>query len=230
MAQLFPGVLLLLSISVAIEALFTKQTTLSNCIESSISNLTSNPTRSVLAIMLSVGLGMAIHGLNWAVIGFIEYEYDKENKDKGIYESFWHDKRILWQILLGPVKMLIEICDFLWRGKELKNILLQENVNDIPREKWNAFMFVENFYLYFAQFYAHIAYALISVILTIIIFMIFAHAEWKYAFLLIMCWIACGGAFIVSRIQYGSMFTAEWALAGKYEKKGKRENNNDVTV
>jgi hypothetical protein len=227
MAQLFPGAILLLSISVAFRGVFMNSVVLRVCIEDAINYWTANTSRVVFGSCLSVGLGMAIHGLNWSVIGFMEGQ-KSDGQEATIYKSFWHEKRVIIQILLGPIKMSMEILKFLWQGKELSKILLTENVNDVPKEKWDAFIFVQNFYLYFAQFYAHTSYALLFVLITLAEFTLLGHSKLDTLVLMAIVWIATGGSFIISRIQYGSLFTAEYELSGKLDENGKRKTGADV--
>lgn len=222
MAQLFPGAVVLLSISTCVFANQSTAYTISLAAETALNFWTSSSANYLFAFMISMGLGMAIHGLNWSIIGFMETAYDPDDKDLGIYESFWHDKRIIYQIILAPIKMVIEIADFLWKGKAIKNMLLRENVGDIPKDKWDAFIFVQNFYLYFAQFYAHTAYALLITLSCIFWFSLFINGHWVHIATMAICYVLGGGSFIVSRIQYGSLFTAEYELAGKLDADGKK--------
>lgn len=175
-------------------------------------------TRGIIAFCsFSIGAGMTIHGLHWAVLGYLERDGAKEQNGgvvelNSISSSFWHDKRIITQILLGPIKIVVEIFLLLFKGKGIDNISIEENVCAIEKDKMEAFNFLQDFYLHFAQFYAHTSYALVVLFCLTVISIIVSpvlHFTKLSVGLLLLLWIMSGCFFVISRIQLISLFSAE---------------------
>ncbi len=163
----------------------------------------------VLFISLSIAFGMAIHGLHWAVLGFLENYYAEGDKLKKVYDTYWHNLRIVIQILLGPIKIVCEILQFLFEGKNLTEIAIDENITKISQDKEHAFQFLQDFYLNFAQFYAHTSYALTVSFLNFLIFCFICSFNLERVGILILIYLIAGYFFVIARIQIASLFTGE---------------------
>ena len=171
----------------------------------------------LIFLALSLGAGMAIHGLHWAVLGFLEYHYaekddGKISKLKPVFETFWHNWPPIIQIIVCPIKIVIEIFHFLFTPKTLSEIAIDENIPEISNEKIDAFKWLQEFYLYFLQFYAHTAYALVVSLALMIGSIIFSHGlefSVQCIFSALAVWLLCGFFFFISRIQIASLFKAE---------------------
>jgi len=98
MAQFVPGVIAIFSGSLLF-TMFTEVNThhLGDAVILTMDIWAGSTRRILIFIALSIGSGMAIHGLHWAVLGFLESYFSP----KATYETFWHDKRVFIQILLG---------------------------------------------------------------------------------------------------------------------------------
>lgn len=222
MAQLVPGVVVVYSLSILYLSLNNAVTF---CLHDALSPiniwLTSN-THLLVFIALSIAAGLAIHGLHWAVLGFLE-KHNAEKDEQGnvmlksVSESFWHDKPIAVQMALGPVKIAVEIFLLLFRAKGIEAVSLEENVSFIPKDRIEAFNFLQDFYLHFAQFYAHVSYAL-AFMFWMLVMSIAAGSALSFNVssisVLVIIWLASGCFFIISRIQFTSLFAAEWDMRG----------------
>lgn len=136
MAQLVPGVIVVLSACLLYVSLFSQGATSLFSTFSDIIDLWSGSLRAQIAFVgLSVAAGMTIHGLNWAVLGFLETHYAKGSKPKPAAHTFWHDWRIGLQVLVGPVKMLREVIQLLVQGQSIERVAIEENNPFIPQNK-----------------------------------------------------------------------------------------------
>lgn len=146
---------------------------------------------------------MAIHGLHWGVIGCLEAKYGS------LADSYWHNCRILFHILFGPIKEILEIGEFLLYKGGIEELAVDENVTNIKQEKMEAFHFLQDFYLHFSQFYTHTSYALIVSFLCLLPFVIVFESTWNRILLLLLIYTISGFFFVIGRIQLTSLFTAE---------------------
>jgi hypothetical protein len=218
MAQLVPGIIAIYAVSFAFIAFSEKEPlSIEILARNAVGIWSSTLTELLIFLSLSLGAGMAIHGLHWAVLGFLESHNAKQNNNgtkklNRVYETFWHNWRPILQIIVGPIKIVTEILLFLFTPKNISEIAIEENIPEIPNEKIEAFKFLQEFYLHFLQFYAHTAYALIMTLLLIIISIIFSpglECSAKCLVSALIVWFACGFFFLISRIQIGSLFMAE---------------------
>ena len=223
MAQLFPGLVAVISCTLAFSSIGSKEVSVLAAIGSAINLWTKTITTSLTLLFLSICAGMAIHGLHWAVMGFMErYDPSKKNCDymtepKPVSESFWHDMRMAIQIILGPIKICYEIYLFLFKKSSVKAVAIEENVPFIPNDRMEQLHNIQDFYLHFAQFYAHTSYALITLILSLVAFTLVSGFTPKRVLLLVLVYVIIGFFFVISRIQFRAEFAAECEL---------REDNN----
>jgi hypothetical protein len=218
MAQLFPGLVAIVSITLVLSSIGGKEVSLLAAISCAVSIWTKTITSGLTLLFLSVCAGMAIHGLHWAVMGFME-RYDPvqkkcsvNNDPKPVAESFWHDLRMALQIILGPIKLCREICLFLFTKSSVSAVAIEENVVFISNDRMEQFHNIQDFYLHFAQFYAHTSYALLLFFLGLIVFTVGSGATGKRLLLMALVYVITGFFFLVSRIQFRAQFAAEFNL------------------
>jgi hypothetical protein len=144
MAQLVPGLITVYSLTF-IYATYSGDAlgTVVDAARAAVDLWSASVVRQLVFLALSVGAGMAIHGLHWAVLGHLESHYDRK-----VSETFWHDKRMIWQILLGPAKILREIFEFVFFANDVGRVAIEENVAEIDKDKMDAFQFIQDFYLH----------------------------------------------------------------------------------
>ncbi|MCK4809777.1 MAG: hypothetical protein KAS99_02425 [Candidatus Omnitrophica bacterium] len=209
MAQFVPGAICVLGIGILfIHSPEIGRLTLLAAFQESLNFWTLSTITKLIFLTLSIGAGMAIHGLHWAVLGFLEtFNLKDDKKNKSISETFWHNWPIFLQVLVGPIKIILEVLAFFFLGKGIDSVSIEENVPDISKDKMGAFQFIEDFYLHFAQFYAHTSYALLIALITSTIVCI------KFNFvkcgIIILIYLFCGLFFIIGRIQLTALFKAE---------------------
>jgi len=215
MAQFVPGVIVVFSGSFLF-SMFTEVNSLhlGDAVILTMDIWGESTRRILIFIGLSIGSGMAIHGLHWAVLGFLESFFSP----KATYETFWHDKRIFIQLLLAPLKIIWEICLLLVKASSIKELAIEENVCSLDYLKIDGYKFLQEFYLNFAQFYAHTSYALLLLFISIFISALFSSVLSFSCLLLIVLvfsWLLCGFFFIISRVQFAALFRAERSLCLK---------------
>lgn len=215
MAQLFPGALVIFGFTCFLSNCKCENRLFSKLIVGSGQCWLESTFHTLLFIFMATGIGMLIHGLNWTVLAWLESKYQNSR------ESFWHEKRLFLQLLISPVKMLLEIGWLLW-APNVDSLTMEENIHKIPDEKMSHFSFLQDFYLHFAQFYAHTAYALlVTTILSLICnFMRFDLDQIIYS---IALYSLTSLFFLLGRIQLGSLFKAERLL-----KEESKENDGNT--
>jgi hypothetical protein len=204
MAQLVPGAIIVFSLTFLFKTLFCE-------VDDSV-YLTAQKTfeiwntsviRNLIAIILSIGAGMAVHGLNWAVLGFLEQE------QKSIFESRWQKQPIIVQILIAPLALMVEFIWFLCGGEGIAKVSITENVPKISKDKMEAFQFLQDFYLHFSQFYAHTGYALFIGFIVVLVFTIDKGLTSYRPGYLAISYLLSAYFFVISRVQFRSLFQAE---------------------
>jgi len=213
MAQLFPGAVAVSAVALAIEAVNSETATgdLMAVLCGVYDNAFGSASRLAIYLFLAVGTGMLIHGIHWSVLAWLE------NRQSGEYEtpivdSFWHGKLVVVQLLLGPVKMILELVWLLFAGG-LGPLRMTENVPRVPPSRMPNFLFLQEFYLYFAQFYAHTAWALLFCIPCLIVVFTCVGWTWMNSLYVGLAYLATSVFFLLGRVQLASLFEAENALA-----------------
>ena len=209
MAQLFPGVVAFSALSLAVKA-DRSQTATSDLLTFAASaweGMVAKPAWIPAYLFLAVGIGMLIHGLNWTVLAWLENNKNPDDPQP-VRDSFWHGGLVLWQIFGGPIKMVIEIA-WLLVARGLEPLAMDENIPKIPPEHMPHFLFLQEFYLYFAQFYAHTAYAMLFAMPCLA--MTFSWIGWslKRVVLLVVLYFATSLLFLIGRVQLNTLFKAE---------------------
>jgi len=206
MAQVFPGAVAVLSLSFLYSTFGANQPdSLLGAIRTTIAGwATASATAQLFLLGLCIGAGMAIHGLAWSVIGFYE-----SSRDKAIFDSFWHKRRIVYQVLLGPLKIVGETAFFLFTTTNIRGATVPENAPRIHKDLFAHFEFLQDFYLYNAQFFTHTAYALVGSFVSVVAFIIGNGLTPRRIIVGILVYITCGLFFVLGRIQLSSLFAAE---------------------
>lgn len=228
MAQLFPGAVAVLSCTCPYVARQADPPKTMVELFTAVGSLWFGPARNtVIFLFLSGAAGLLIHGISWSVMAWLENDNPpawlgerRSPPGSPIRESFWHQRRIILQVVAGPVKMLLELLLALGAPK-LEVLRMEENASHIRPEDKPAFDFLQDFYLYFAQFYAHTAYAFLLSIP-------FLFSAWAYmgeftarrTLLLLLAYLGAGVFFIIGRVQYITLFNAEWYLVERAEREG----------
>lgn len=214
MAQFVPGAIVTFSLGFLYVGLTSTNANSVVTIANDVLN-TFNSSLSIQLIIIGicVGSGMLIHGIHWAVLGFLETHLWANHRLKPAAATFWHDFPLILQIILGPVKICIEIFLLLFCSTSIKKVAIKENVPNINKDKMEAFQFVEDFYLHFSQFYAHTSYALLLSFLFFSAFVLQTGFSLKRIALMAFLYLTSGIFFILGRIQLQSLFKAEQDIA-----------------
>lgn len=215
MAQFVPGCVAVVAISMVFNFCDPSVTHFISLMSLSFDVWFDSGTKQLMFVFLSMGAGMAIHGLNWAMLAFLESYF---GRDSGVPDDLlplrdnpWHSRRIGVQLLFGPGWLVYEIYLFVTKARNLNEILVDENVGLIPKDKMAAFDFLQDFYLSFAQFYAHISYALVLFIFPSLIFTLM-HQSFSDLEILICLYFMASYFFLIGRVQMSSLFKAETKL------------------
>ncbi len=152
---------------------------------------------------------MVIHGLNWAVLACLE-----NSNGKTVREAPWHNQRFIYQLLYSPFVMIYELIRFLLWGANIGQCTMDENVCELNQDKMQQFQYLQEFYLYFGQFFAHTAYALlISWICSA--FCLVKKPTFLRVLVSFLLYIGTSLFFLFGRIQLGTLFKAENKLKEK---------------
>lgn len=213
MAQFIPGAIALYAVACAYNAAFDESLRSLFSIGTRTLELWSGTAAQQLFLIgLCTGAGMTLHGLHWAVLGYLEYSNSREDRCGAVSESAWHQLPIAVQVLLGPAQILVETVQFLLQAKSIEAPAIEENVTRVPAGKMPAFGFLQDFYLGFAQFYAHTAYALLLALPCIAVCLGYCGVSGRRLVFFLLTWVACGLFFVIGRIQLMALFKAEETL------------------
>ena len=214
MAQFVPGAMVTFSLGFLYLGLTSENAnSVAGIAKDVLSKFTSSLSIQLIIIGLCIGSGMLIHGIHWAVLGFLETHVWAKGKLKAVAATFWHDYRLILQVILGPVKICVEICLLLFCSTSIKKVAIEENVPNINKDKMDAFQFVQDFYLHFAQFYAHTSYALLLSFLSFLVYVLKTGFSLQRIGLMAFLYLTSGLFFTLGRIQLQSLFKAEEAIA-----------------
>ncbi|MHC4199349.1 MAG: hypothetical protein ACYSU0_05110 [Planctomycetota bacterium] len=209
MAQFFPGAALVFLLSVPATAWGAKPSyasveVLLKAVGASWFSATQN---TILFAFLAAGTGMLLHGVNWAVLAWLENH--KGGEPISTADLRWHTWRIVWQILLAPALMIYEL-GWLLAARGLGKLFVDENVPHIRPEHMPMFNFLQDFYLHFGQFFSHMAYALlVGELCLVVAFASMGSLTGRRVLLLLVVYLLIGVFYLAGRIQMGSLFEAE---------------------
>ena len=171
MAQLLPGAIVVFAINFVVKAV-PNETTIS--LTTLLTNIGEgwfeSPLGAVAFIFMAVAIGMIIHGLNWTVLAWLENK-NSLSKPEPVRKSFWHTIPLIFQVFISPLKMVIEILS-LMTAPNIDSLILDENIPNIKEKHMPQFLFLQEFYLHFGQFYAHTAYSFLATVVCSIIWCI----------------------------------------------------------
>jgi len=211
MAQMLPGAVVVIA--------FTCMTVGNGlesypCIKQMLDNIETFWFRSTFAIFaflfVSVAVGMLIHGLNWTVLACIENRGGVKDP-KAVRDTKYHKWSFWRQLLLSPCIMAYEILVLVVTAKNIEQLTMDENISWIKSEHIQQFQFLEDFYLHFGQFYAHMAYALLTTLILAIV-CCFRKPSFGLFALVLGFYLLSGVFFLLGRIQLSSLFKAETTL------------------
>lgn len=211
MAQLFPGALLVFSLSILYFSLPpSNPASLYQVANSVVTSLESASVLRNLALFGFVtGAGMFIHGLHRAVVGAVVQRSGSPFRS-GAYEG------ALWlQILIGPAVILREIFDLLFRTKGIRAASVSESIPPIEPALVAHVHRIQDLHLDLARFFLHTAYALIGTLGSLAGFILVAGFTWRRLSLLLVLYLLTGVLFMLGRVQLDSLLTAEQELSGR---------------
>jgi hypothetical protein len=220
MAQLFPGCILLFSLSSPLAAFRQSPHSITELFLLIANDWFSSGKRTVAFLFIAGALGMFIHGVSWIVMAWLENHKKQSERDNvtPIRESFLHQRPFWLQVLLSPFKMVLEL---LW-------VLCAPDINKLAMEESGAYMspeekpiydFFQEFYLYFAQFYAHTAYALLATVFTLALsWAAMGLTGWRLG-LLSSAYFGASLFYLIGRVQFASLFKTENVLRNKERSK-----------
>jgi hypothetical protein len=208
MAQLAPGGLSALALFMLVTAVqkpgdYAIRTLAEHCLTTAF----SSPPAAFLSLTASLALGMLLHGLNWACIGFNETRFEHS------FNSSWHRRKIWLQVVLAPLQIFSECAAVLWQADSIPKIGNRENLSRIAPNRMAQFQFIQDFYLHFAQFFAHVSLAFLIAFssMTALLF-IMGTSAWRMA-MIVATYLLAGLFFVLGRVQFYSLFRAELDLA-----------------
>src|SRR5262245_13341494 len=130
MAQFMPGVLTTISLVIVLFCLTGAAP--NSLLATAIKAMTvfDGPVLQQVALVgVCTGAGMTIHGLHWAVLGFLENHPSDANRTaepQPISATFCHTWPIWSQVLVGPMKLAVEIVLFLVRCNDIEEAAIEE--------------------------------------------------------------------------------------------------------
>lgn len=213
MAQLFPGAIALFAVSFAYRSWEGHQeghqpgAILPAAAEVLRVLGESTLPQALFLVAVSIGAGMLIHGLHWAVLGALE-----NGPKESVFDSRFHGLRIILQIILAPVRAVWEVAYLSVGPRHIRNTRMDENVSHVHPDLVPQYEWIQEFYLYSAQFFAHVSYALMAVLLAVVHFITLHGWTGRRAALMGMVYLLSGIMFTLGRIQLASMFRAEYNL------------------
>lgn len=208
MAQLFPGTVAVFAIAFAHAAIERRlpDSTL-KAIDRILLRWQKKRRATLLFLLaLCVAAGMVIHAFHWSVLGTLE-----RGGRRSMFASAWHRQPIAVQVVGGVPRMMYETY-LLASSANVYESSVFENVPLINDEWMKQHEFMQDFYLYTAQFLAHTAYALLFCAGALLIFMIRYGFTWRRCTMLLVLWLGIGGFLTLSRLQFCSLFRAEAQL------------------
>lgn len=209
MAQLFPGAIAVFAISFAYSAVYSEQP---NSVLLTADGILrawagSTPAHQLFLLGLCIGVGMLIHGLHWATLGALEFQFNGS-----AFNAPWHGGRIVWQTLLGPLTIGREISRLFVRGKHIRQVSIEDNATQMHHDVMGQFEFVQDFYLYPAQFFAHTGYAFLVVFTSVFTFIVAKGLTPRRMVLEVLAYVMAGLFFVLGRVQLRTLFYAEKQL------------------
>jgi len=216
MAQVFPGGVFVLTLTAPLLAFRRAPLQISELFWN-VGNLWFSSTKSTIVFLfLAGGVGMFLHGISWIVMAWLENHTGADSATP-VRESFWHEKPFGIQILLAPIKMIVELA-WVTAAPNIDKLAMEESGTHISPQDKPIYDFFQDFYLYFAQFYAHTAYALLFSIPCLIWTWAIIGFTWRRTLLIFFTYLLTSIFFLISRVQFASLFKAENVLRNRATK------------
>ena len=218
MAQVFPGGVLVLTLTAPLLAAGRAPVPQQMSeLFWDVGNLWFSSTKStVVFLFLAGGVGMFLHGISWIVMAWLENHKDSTSVTP-VRKSFWHEKRFGLQILIAPVKMVVELI-WVTTAPSIDKLAMEESGTYISPQDKPIYDFFQDFYLYFAQFYAHTAYALLFSIPCLVWTWVLIGFTVRRTVLIVLAYFLTSIFFLISRVQFASLFKAENVLRNRATK------------
>ncbi|MFS8085973.1 MAG: hypothetical protein ACMG6H_10115, partial [Acidobacteriota bacterium] len=154
MAQLFPGATAVLSISSGYVTFVTGVQSGLVRLFSTVGDLWFGSLRTtVVFLFVSVAAGIFLHGVDWMTLGGLYSKYPA-----GVPSFPFHKLPVFIQLLFSPLNMIYEWWILISR-KNLASVTVGENAANIDPTLVPNLNYLQDFYLHFAQFFIHMAYA-----------------------------------------------------------------------
>ncbi len=215
MAQLLPGMVVVTVLTCMGKS---ADPNMNACLETMLDHIKTcwfeSAFRTTTFFFLSCATGMFIHALNWMVLAWIENKGSaatQEPNPEPVIERWYHTLPLWAQLLNGPPIMVSEMLSLLG-APSLRCLRMAENVQSINHNLDWQFHFLQDFYLHFGQFYAHMAYALL--LATILgVTGVFHEPSGPGFTLAVIAYFLTSIFFLFGRVQLSSLFRAEVELA-----------------
>lgn len=213
MAQLFPGAIVVFAFTCALVPNVGRLRPICENVLCKTQIFWFQSTFRVISfIFVATAIGMFIHGLNWAILARLENRDPKEPKP--VRKIWYHQLLLLLQFFASPFIILGEIIYLIFTRSPIDQLTMNENVSELNPKYNEYFQFLQEFYLHFGQFYAHVAYAFWFSLLTSVIYCV-----WKFSgctlIIFFLLYIMTSVFFLLGRIQLSSLFKAERALVDR---------------
>lgn len=212
MAQLLPGAVVVIAFTCVMAGSYSGSDACLRQMLDCIENLWFRSTFTIVAFLFaSVAVGMLIHGLNWTVLARLE---NRADPPISVRETRYHRWPFYTQLLLSPGIMVYEVFVLVARTSNIEQLTMDENISHIEPDYVQQFQLLQDFYLYFGQFYAHMAYAfLVTFILAILAW--FRELTLKFLPSVLILYVLTAVFFLLGRVQLGSLFKAETILRSR---------------
>jgi hypothetical protein len=170
---------------------------------------------SVVFLFFAAATGMFLHGLDWLVLGWETTKCDDNGKPIEGYVSIrempFHSQPVWKQLMFAPFHMLKETIRLI-SVPQIKWMTMDENLPQIAPSSLPLFTWLQDFYLYFGQFYIHMSYSLLIGFLSILgAYSIIGLTSIRLLFLVFL-YSLTGVFFLMGRTQLASLFKNEDAL------------------
>ena len=230
MAQLFPGAVTVFALTFGYMSFDGK---LPNGVLASVDQVLEtweggSTAHQLFLVGMFIAFGMLIHGIHWTILGALEQEWSimKSKLTPAPKSSFDFERdrtSLAYQFLIGPLRFFHEL-HLVARRRGMIRAAVRENVARIDDCWMKQHEFMQDFYLYPAQFYAHTSYALVICMLALFGFILrFDSGGFTYgltprrALLLVILYMASSAFFILARVQLATLFRAERDLIDQSE-------------
>jgi hypothetical protein len=207
MAQLFPGATVVLSLSCGF-------VTFVNGVETGLLRLFAivgdmwfgSLRNTIVFLFLSIASGVLLHGLDWMALGGMYKDHG------GGPRTFpFHKWCIFDQIVTAPFNMIYELLVLVTR-EGLDEATVGENAAKIDPTLIPNLNYLQEFYLHFAQFFIHMAYALWISLIVLMLWMYQVGFSMPRMILLLLIYGILSVFFLMGRAQLAILFEGERAL------------------